>query len=306
MKKAARVIFRRLASALLALAAGSAVSQPDPGRNAEPVSVSPRPRVITISPHATEMIYAAGAGATLVATVSSSDYPEAARNLPRVGDGILLNQERIFMLQPTLLIGWLRSSAAQQIEPMVERLGAQMEYSRPLQLRDIPAEVLRLGRLLGYEETAAGAAEAMLARIAVLEDRYAHLAPVSVFIEVGSRPLYTIGDDPLLNDALRVCGAVNLYANSGIPAPRVPIESVLVKNPRLLIVTGDEQIKASEVQARWRQFGLAAAAEGRIHVADPDELYRPGPRLIDAVEALCPAVDAARRGSNSAQGPHIK
>lgn len=251
-------------------------------------------RVITLSPHATEIVYAAGGGQTLVGTVSSSDYPPPARQLPRVGDGILLNQERIIMLQPTLLVGWLRSGIALQMEALADRLGARMLYSRPLRLRDIPAEVRRLGRLLNTEETAAAAASKLEQRIDALESRYAGRPAVTVFLEVGHSPLYTIGDDPLLIDALRTCGAVNIYASTGIPAPRVSVESVLVHQPQLIIGTERPGGSAAQVRQRWAGFGLEAARQGHVHIADPDALYRPGPRLIDAMEALCASVESVR------------
>lgn len=252
-------------------------------------------RVITLAPHATEMVYAAGGGDQLVGTVSSSDYPPAARDLTRVGDGIIVNQERIIMLQPTLMLGWLRSGVALQLESLAEHLGAQMQYLRPLTLRDIPAEILRTGTLLGTERQAGQAADALNARISALETRYSGLEPVTVFIEVGSQPLYTIGSDPLLNDALRLCGAINIYGDTGIPAPRVPVESVLVQNPQLVISSARPGTDAREVHKRWATYGLDAARKGRIHIADPDALYRPGPRLIDATEALCTAVHATRK-----------
>lgn len=265
-------------------ATASAQTRSPPSLNA------PAARVITLAPHATEIVHAAGGGPYLVGTVSSSDFPAAVRDLPRVGDGITLNQERIIVLQPTLLVGWLRSGVALQMESLAGNLGARMIYSRPENMRQIPAEVRRIGGLLGTQAIADTAARAMETRIDTLERRYAGRPPVGVFIEVGSRPLYTIGDDPLLNDALRLCGAVNLYAGTGIPAPRVPVESVLVQNPRLIIATGD----TDPVRTRWAGYGLPAALAGHIHSADPDALFRPGPRLIDAAEALCPAIDAAR------------
>lgn len=310
MIAATRIAKSAIAAGIFVLTAGAGVAadaRPLPGESRPPTTgLEPAHRVITLSPHATEMIYAAGAGDTLVATVTSSNFPEDARSLPRVGDGILLNQERILLLKPTLVVGWLRSTAARQIEPIVDMLEAQIVYSRPLRLRDIPAEVRRLGDMLGRTYSASAAADSMVARIDAIEARYAGRPPVSVFIEVGSKPLYTIGDDPLMNDALRVCGAVNAYADTGIPAPRVSVESVLVKNPQLLIIAESPDGSADAVLQRWTNYGLPAAKLGHIHSADPDELYRPGPRLIDAMEALCPAVEAARSGSNSAQGAFIK
>ena len=283
-----------LAALSLALAGATLSALPLPVHAAEGAAAPPH-RVITLAPHVTEIVHTAGAGESLVGTVSSSDFPPSARELPRVGDGILLNEERIIMLQPTLLIGWLRSGVALQTEALANHLGADMIYSRPLSLRDIPAEVRRMGRLLGSEAVALGAAAAMEARIDTLETRYADQAPVSVFIEVGSKPLYTIGADPLLNDALRLCGAVNLYADTRIPAPRITLESVLVNQPQLIITT-ERPGTENATRERWAAYGLAAALQGHVHSADPDALYRPGPRLIDAAETLCPAIDAVRHG----------
>lgn len=271
-------------------AAPAAASQTAPQTEPQPHTH----RIITLAPSATEMVYAAGGGSQIVATVSSSDFPPPARELPRIGDGIVLNAERILIHRPTLIIGWLRSGIALQIETLADKLGAQMMYSTPQRLRDIPADVRRLGDALGTDAIASKAAAAMDARIDALEAQYAHKPPVPVFIEVGSMPLYTIGNDPLMNDVLRICGAVNIYGDTRVPAPRVPIESVLVKNPRLIMTASHDEDHAREVRQRWSAYGLAAAAQGHIYIADPDALYRPGPRLVDAAEALCPAVDAAR------------
>jgi len=281
MGRLIRSFWHLLLAALLAGAGVSAAAAP--------------PRVITLAPHATEMVYAAGGGHLMAGTVESSDFPEAARRLPRVGDGITLNQERIIMLRPTVLVGWLRSGAALNAEVLARSMGASMVYSRPASLRDIPADVRRIGSLLGIEEAARPRAAAMEARIDALEGRYAALRPVTVFIELGSAPLYAIGGDPLLNDAMRVCGAINIYGSSALPAPPVPIEGVLVLNPQLVVVAPHAAKGLSEVQARWARYGLAAARLGNLHGADPDALFRPGPRFIDATEALCQAVDHVRR-----------
>jgi len=291
-----------LAAALLVAAAPLAMTATPPTTAAaspegETRAAGPAPapaRIVTLAPHATELVYAAGGGDHMVGTVTSSDFPAPARTLPRVGDGMTLNQEKLILLRPTLIFAWRPSGAAVQAEALAGRLGARMEYSAPARLRDIPAEVRRIGRLLGGEREADAAASAMEARIDALEARHSGGPPVTVFIEAGSRPLYTIGNDPLLNDALRVCGAVNVYGASPIAAPRVAVESVLVHDPRLIVAPARHEENGEAVLERWRGYGLRAAIEGRVHTADPDALFRPGPRLIDATEALCAAAEAAR------------
>lgn len=277
--------------ACLACLAGLVIASDLP---AAAVASVPTQRVVTLAPNATEMVYAAGGGDQMAGTVSSSDFPPAAKTLPRIGDGIVLNAERIMVLRPTLIVGWLRSGIAPEVEALAKQLGADMTYTTPARLLDIPADVRRLGTLLGTTGTANDNAAAMEARIDALESQYAGRRPVSVFIEVGSTPLYTIGNDPLVNDALRICGGVNLYGDSRVPAPRVPIEGVLTQDPRLVIVPAHGNEDVSVRRERWASYGLTAAIQGRVHGVDPDALFRPGPRLIDATEALCAAIDAAR------------
>lgn len=293
----------RLAAAT-AVAAMAAVALPPAaiaatGDAAPPLQPGTRQalRIVTLAPHATELVYAAGGGDFLVGTVSSSDFPDAARALPRVGDGILLNQERLVVLEPTHILAWRRFGAAVPAEALADTLGAHMVYLAPHTLRDIPAAIRRLGTLLGTQTRAGPAAGTLERRIEALEHRYSERAPVTVFIEAGHLPLYTIGNDPLLNDALRICGAVNIYGQSAIAAPRVPVESVLVHDPQLLVAPAHEAHAALQIRHRWAKYGLQAAQRGHVHIADPDALFRPGPRLVDATEALCAAIDAARTGA---------
>ena len=290
-----RLIHKRLAATALAMALCSTAAAAEVSTTAK--AGAQAHRIITLTPHATELVYAAGGGHLIVGTVSSSDYPEAARNIPRLGDGILLNQERILVLRPTLFVGWLRSGVALQVEALAAHLGADMLYSRPSQLADIPADVRALGERLGNPLHAIRVAANMEARIRAMESRYTDRTPVSVFIEVGASPLYTIGDDPLLQDAMRLCGGVNIYGDSGMPAPRVTVESVLVHQPQLLIASGRDDQTLQAVRERWVGYGLEAARLGRIHLANPDALYRPGPRFLDAAEELCAAIDKVRESA---------
>src|SRR5690606_1466831 len=126
------------------------------------------------------------------------------------------------------------------------------------------------------------------------ETAYAWKKPVSVFIEVGTSPLYTIGNDPLLNDALRLCGGVNLYADANIAAPQVSLENLLVTQPEVIITPAIDNATLEETRQRWANLNLLAARRGHVYGLDPDAFFRPGPRLIGATEQLCRYLDAAR------------
>ncbi len=259
----------------------------DGGAQTRQVSAAPAqaPRVITLAPSATELVFAAGGGPDIVATVLASDYPPAARDIPRIGDGIQFSDETILALHPTLVVGWLPTDASRTLADRLQPLNVPLIYVNPQRLDDIPVLIRHLGHRLGTQATAQAAARALEQRIRALQP--APPPPQTVFIEISSDPLFTLGRDPLINDLLARCGGVNPYASQPVAAPQVSVESVLHLNPRVLIMSpyGHETLAART--AWWARHGLAAARQGRIYAIDPDWLHRPGPRLVDAAEVLC-------------------
>ncbi|MFA5663129.1 cobalamin-binding protein [Castellaniella sp.] len=276
-----------LASLLNRLAAGLVASllALSPGAAASQTQGAGTPRVITLAPSVTELVFAAGAGDRIVGTVLSSDYPPQAAHLPRIGDGLLFNEEAVLALQPTLVLGWQDTPAARALGRRLAALNVPLEYVEPRNLDDIPRLIRQLGQQLGTEAQADRSAATLEARIDALGTR--HAAPVTVFIEVGHAPLYTLGNDPLVNDLIRRCGGRNPYADRAIAAPQTSVESVLQQNPDMVIVSSDTPEGLARRQAWWAGYGLPAALAGRVHAIAADWLYRPGPRLVDAAEALC-------------------
>lgn len=254
----------------------------------------PAARAISLTPHITELIFAAGAGDNIAATVTSSNYPPAALTIPRIGDGLNINVEKTLAVRPDVVIAWQPSGSALTLAPVLSQLKIPLIYSAPRTLRDIPAEISRFGKLFHTENVADPAARALADRLQALRTQYAHRAPVSVFVEIGADPIYTLGNDPLLNDALDICGGVNIYANAAVAAPQVSAESVLVAQPKVVITSAVDPIRLAAARDRWSRLRLPAALQGHVYGIDPDKLFRPGPRLIDATEALCRYIDEAR------------
>lgn len=244
-----------------------------------------RPRVITLSPSATELVYAAGAGNDLVGADRSSDYPPAVKSIPRVGDVMQLNDEAILALRPTLVVGWQPSGDVAALATRLSGLNVPLIYADPKNLDDIPKLIRELGERLGTQGAADVAARRLEYRIRAL--RALPGPPRTVFIEVSPDPLYTLGNDPIINDLLVRCGGRNLYAGSRIAAPQVSVESVLHLNPDLVIMSPFAGDTLQARRAWWARRGLPAARDGRFYAIDPDWLHRPGPRLIDAAEAVC-------------------
>src|SRR5262249_54964219 len=123
--------------------------------NAAPITVTddtgaavtinlPAQRVISLAPHTTELLYAAGGGTEIVGAVSYSDYPPAAKQLPRVGDNKALDLERIVALRPDLIVVWRHGNAARQIEQLRD-LHVPLFFSEPRNLDDIAVTLTKLG-----------------------------------------------------------------------------------------------------------------------------------------------------------------
>jgi iron complex transport system substrate-binding protein/vitamin B12 transport system substrate-binding protein len=254
---------------------------------------APARRAVTLAPHATELVYAAGAGDRLIATIRGSDYPAAARQLPVIGDGTQPDAERVAAVRPDLLIAW-QPAAAEPLTRVMDKLGVPVFYSDPLTLAAIPDAVERMGALFGTEAQARPAAEQLRARLAALTARYAGRRPVRVFVQAGLDPIYTLNDSSIVSDALRICGGVNVFGQAPVVAPQVTLENVLAARPEAVLAGVGRPEDTPRNLAAWQALGLPAARAGHVYGIDADALYRPGPRLVDAAEAICADLDRLR------------
>ena len=255
----------------------------------------PARRVITLTPHVTEMVYAAGAGQRIVATVTASDYPPEARALARIGDGLQPDPEKVAAYKPDLVVGWLPSQA-----DALEALDVPVFISAPRVLDDIPDSIETFGVLLGTVDVARARADDLRHKLEALAPGAAspQAKPVRVFVQNGTEPDYTLGADHILTDVIALCGGVNVFADSPMAAPRVSPEGVLAAAPDVIIVGRPGAAAGSPDPAAleyWKSLGLPAALAGRVYMFDADTIYRPGPRLIDAAPQVCRAIRQARK-----------
>ncbi|WP_246795732.1 cobalamin-binding protein [Burkholderia perseverans] len=280
----------------VAPAAAAAVSVTDDAGRTVTLAALAR-RVISVAPHATELLYAAGGGGAMVGAVAYSDYPDAARTLPRVGDNRSLDLERIAALKPDLIVVWRHGNAERQTAQL-QALGIPVYVSEPRRLDDVAVSLDRLGQLLGTREVADTAADAYRQRIAALRERYAARPPVDVFLQIWDRPLTTLNGSEIVSDVLRLCGGHNVFAALKPVAPTVNDEAVLAANPEAIVATA-QGATASDAAlpslARWQRWPrLTAVARGNLFAIDGDLLTRPTPRLALGAEQVCRDLETAR------------
>jgi iron complex transport system substrate-binding protein len=281
------------AASVASLAAERSVTD-DSGRS---ISVPAPPlRIVSLAPGATETLFAAGAGAQVVATVEYSDEPAAARHIPRIGDVGAVDLERLVALHPDVVVAWPGGGNPAQREKVL-RLGIPVYDQQVTRLVDIPVSLQRLGQLTGTQQQAQRAAHALELQLRGLESTYSGHERPSVLLQVWNRPIYTVGGHQLMSDALNICGARNVFADLPEASPVVDLEAVLARDPDIIIAASPPQEGAAWLED-WRRFpALKAVRTGRLMVFENQALSRLGPSLIDATDELCRAIARLNRGS---------
>ena len=278
------------AAALHGAAACAAIElRDDAGREVR--RASPARRVITLAPFLTEIAFEVGAGPRLVAVSEHSDWPEAARALPQVGNAFTFSLERIAALHPDLVLVWKDSVRSADIARL-EGFGARVFVVDARTLADVPRALSNVARLAGGDAT--GALRDYRAKLESLRAAHASLAPIPVLLEIWHQPLTTVGGRHFMNEALAICGARNAFDDLPGVAPVVPWEEVYRRDPHAIVAVSEGMTREQFV-ASWRaRPTLCAVKSGRLVFVSPDRLQRQSARLADGVGELCAALDRVR------------
>lgn len=243
-------------------------------------------RIVSLAPHITEQLFAIGAGERIVGAVEYSDYPEAAKSIPRVGGYSRLDLERVVALQPDLVVGWLSGNNAQQLERL-EALGLTVYRSEPRRLDDVAEGMVRLGVLSGSQDGAGQAAGVFRDGVQRLREEASERTPRRLFYQIWNRPLMTVNGEHLINDVITLCGGHNIFAELPALTPRLSEEAVIAADPEVIIASGmgRERPEWLDDWRRWPQ--LSAVKTGRLFVIEPNIIQRASPRLLQGVVAMC-------------------
>ena len=253
----------------------------------------PAQRIVSLAPSVTELVYAAGAGSRLVAVSAYSDWPVAARDLPRVGDAFRIDLERIVALKPDLVIGWASGTSPNERDAL-KRLGLPLLLLAPRKLDDIPRALNLIGKLAGTSAVARRSAHAFIETRNRLRSAYAHRRPLRVFYELSDSPLYTIGGPQIISQVIRLCGGRNVFSGLGKLAPVVTRAAVLARKPQAILIGSYR--RAETALTRWRQWRwLPAVRHDNLFVVPGDILGRATPRLLAGAAVVCRDLALARK-----------
>ena len=238
-------------------------------------------RVVSLSPSLSEMVVELGAADLLVGRLDAGEPLPELVSVPSVGRYGQLDMERLLSLQPDLLLLWPGSVGVAQREQL-HRFNIPAYTADPQTLDQLIEQIQALAVALGRPERGQALADQLRTRLAELRTRYHRDKPLRVFYQVWDQPLYTLGGGQIISDALAVCGASNVFADLKLPAPQVSVESVLQRNPHIIIASTQAQLDAWKA---WPQ--LDAVKHGRLVLLSDKGVERPSGQMVQATGRLC-------------------
>jgi len=257
-------------------------------------------RVVTLSPHLAELMFAADAGDKLVGISAYTDFPAEAAGLPIISDAFMVDQEQLALLKPDLLLAWSNGTPTHVIDQL-RAAGFRVEAINTDGLDDVATALELIGQLTGNLNPARDAAANYRRQMKALADRYSGAQQVDVFYQVASRPLYTVNGTHYISELLSMCGGRNIFDDLGELAPMVDVEAVVSRNPEAMLAAKDSTQAAFDV---WDRFpDLAANQYGNRFFMPAAEIGRATPRLVEAGAAVCEALENARRNKQAYAEP---
>jgi len=247
----------------------------------------PAESVITLSPNLAELVFAAGGSSKLKAVVEWSDYPEAVKKIPRIGNAFRVDMEQLLTLKPDLVIAWDSGNPA-DILNKIESLGIPVwrtGVSTPAQIADL---LENIGEALATTQTANIAAADYRRELKNLQKKYQQSPSFRYFIQLYAQPLYTVNGEHLISSALALCQGENVFSKLTILAPTISHEAVLSAAPEVIFYTqadkpGNTHNNSVEIWSHW----LGNSPDPHFIRLNPDWITRPGPRLLAGIRQAC-------------------
>ncbi|HVC44439.1 MAG TPA: helical backbone metal receptor [Candidatus Binataceae bacterium] len=287
-KAAARRCAGRAARAnvmIVAMAIAMAIAGCDAGAHRDDAAASGVPRIVSLAPSTTEMIFALGAGGEVEGVSQYCDYPPEVLKLPKVGTFLTPNIEAIAALRPTIVIGLATSSDLREVRAL-----DAMDYTtlmvRDDSIAEIEAGIARIGARLGRREAAQAVIMRMRERIAGVERRLDGTAARPTLMVVGHQPMVAVGRGTFLDELLGLAHAANIADVADQQWPRLSLEYIIAARPQV-ILDGQMGTDPSVPSSFWAHYpSIPAVRDGRVRGYAQDPMLHPGPRIVDSLEIL--------------------
>ena len=253
----------------------------------------PAKRIVALAPHIVENLYSAGAGDKLVGVVSYSNFPDEAKNVPEVGTYNAFSLEQVLALQPDLVVMWGSGNGMQTLSKF-EALGIPVYVSELRQLSDVPKSIRNLSQLAGTPAIGEAEASRIETELNALHHRYGDKRSLSVLYQIWNDPLQTVNGEHLISEIIALCGGHNVFGDASSLAPKISIESVLLRDPDAIVASGMGEARPEWLD-QWRAYpSLTAVADESLFFVNPDHLQRPSARIVLGARSLCQQLDQIR------------
>lgn len=261
-----------------------------PSTFAENLSPHIAQRVITLSPHATELAYSAGLGPKLVGVSQASDYPLAAQKIEQVANYQGIKLERILALQPDLVIAWKKNASSRELEQL-EKFGIPIYYSSIDSLDDISKNLRQLS--LWASDPSIGQKNAAIfdATLEQLRARYQTQSKVRYFYQLSQKPMMSVTTPNWPTDIFHLCGGENILTDNTVAYPQVGVEQVIALKPDV-IFTPQAATTTDTIWKNWPH--IPAVKNNFVWSLNPDWSSRPTMRSLKAIKQVCDYFDQAR------------
>ena len=250
-------------------------------------------RIISLAPHITENLFAAGAGGSIVGVVDYSDFPEAAQSITRVGAYNNFDLELIFSLQPDLVIAWREGNQKQQVERL-QSLGLKVYIDGSEDIPDIAESLVNFGILTGNQNTANLAAKRFNAKLRSLNSKYVSASKVRVFYQTWNKPLISVNNQQLIGRVITLCGGDNIFGELASLSPKVSREAVIQLNPEAIVASGHGQARPEWLDD-WKKWPFVTAVKYKsLFFIPPELIQRQTPRVLDGALMMCEQLATVR------------
>jgi len=246
----------------------------------------PVERIVSLAPANTETLFELGLGDKVVGVTTYDNYPEAVEKIEKVSDFISPNIEVITSVAPDLILA--TGGVQGETIALLEQTGAPVLVIDPMGIEGIMDSFMMIGQVTGTSSEASALVQRLRDEIAQIE---ADVRTNSVegwtgrsFIEIGTNPLFTIGEGTLLDEMLAIAGGVNVVQESGYVG--YSAEQVMTDDPQFYFATSGSGVTVEEIKAREGYGDMRAVKDGNIIILDEDIASRPGPRFVEGIRAI--------------------
>lgn len=243
--------------------------------------------IVSLSPAATEILFAIGAGSQVTAVSDYTDFPEAAVDLPKVGgfDGKTISMEKILSFKPELV--YLTDGMHNFLIDQLNTYEIPYYLSTSESIDDVKKEILAVGELTGHTSQAQTVVNDMNKKLGKYENlKFNKAKKAEIYYEIWNSPYISAGNKSFINDVIVNAGGENLFGDLSESYPIVSEESIIARNPKVILLPASSGLSVESVANRsgWKE--ISAVKNGKIYIIDDNLFTRPGPRIADCVETL--------------------